>query len=534
MYGVTEGASPRLVSFEAQAPLSFTSDRAITGLAAGDVVLGVDVSPRDGGLYLLTRAAGNVGKLWSLDPTTGKATLINSLSADPADFTNPYTALPAGAVGVDFNPVNNRLRVTSIDDKHMRVNPADARVITDADVNPATVGITGVAYTGNDNDPATGTTLYAYDWANDDYGHLNPPNNGTWNLVTASPGIVSGVSASVALDVAPSGGMWATHYISGPNAQQLFGVDPSTGQHTLVGSLPALLSGMTAAHVNLFAMDSAAITAGESAGSARVTIVRLNPRGSANVQVTMSPGTATAGSDYTVDGGSVAFQPGEVARTVSVELTKDTADEPDETLDLTLSLTAGEDAGLLERTKTTVTIADDDLAHTVPEPPAPTPPAPDRDSDGIADSTDNCPNVSNADQADGDTDGLGTVCDPVEPASLAAGRCANLRQGTPGDDSITGTIAGDSLSGFAGADALFGSGGDDCLSGGNGDDWLSGGEGADTIDTGKGVNVVRGGPGNDVVKARNRKRDTIDCGTGRDTVTADKRDRLRGCEKRKR
>jgi hypothetical protein len=35
----------------------------------------------------------------------------------------------------------------------------------------------------------------------------------------------------------------------------------------------------------------------------------------------------------------------------------------------------------------------------------------DGDSDGVPDSTDNCPNAANADQADADGDGLGNVCD---------------------------------------------------------------------------------------------------------------------------
>lgn len=39
------------------------------------------------------------------------------------------------------------------------------------------------------------------------------------------------------------------------------------------------------------------------------------------------------------------------------------------------------------------------------------PPAPDADGDGIADASDNCPNVANPDQADTDGDGFGNACD---------------------------------------------------------------------------------------------------------------------------
>jgi hypothetical protein len=45
---------------------------------------------------------------------------------------------------------------------------------------------------------------------------------------------------------------------------------------------------------------------------------------------------------------------------------------------------------------------------------------------------------------------------------------------------------------------------------------------------------VKAGAGDDRVNAKNGKRETIDCGAGKDVARADKRDRLKGCEKRKR
>lgn len=43
----------------------------------------------------------------------------------------------------------------------------------------------------------------------------------------------------------------------------------------------------------------------------------------------------------------------------------------------------------------------------------------DADNDTIIDNLDNCPNTSNTDQADNDSDGLGNVCDDTPDGELA-------------------------------------------------------------------------------------------------------------------
>ena len=72
----------------------------------------------------------------------------------------------------------------------------------------------------------------------------------------------------------------------------------------------------------------------------------------------------------------------------------------------------------------------------------------------------------------------------------------------------------------------------DRLSGGSGPDRLSGGSGSDRISAGSDRDKVIAGSGNDRISVRDGARDTVNCGTGRDRVTADRRDSIsRNCER---
>jgi Ca2+-binding RTX toxin-like protein len=102
---------------------------------------------------------------------------------------------------------------------------------------------------------------------------------------------------------------------------------------------------------------------------------------------------------------------------------------------------------------------------------------------------------------------------------------------TPGDHSaavdtlVTGASVAPpplTLAGAACVNQTFGGRDDDVLLGSSFGDRLYGRQGRD---------LLRGRAGNDVISARDRSRDVIDCGAGLDRVTADRRDRLRGCER---
>jgi hypothetical protein len=144
---------------------------------------------------------------------------------------------------------------------------------------------------------------------------------------------------------------------------------------------------------------------------------------------------------------------------------------------------------------------------------------------------------------------------------------AGVAAATAGDDTLTGTAAADRICGLAGSDTidagagddtvfgdacdvkarslagaaanggndtLSGSDGNDTLYGAGGNDKLNGGKGNDKLFGGGGTNSYAAGAGRDKVSARNGKRESIDCGPGRDMATVDKKDKVKGCEKVKR
>src|SRR6186713_1398487 len=57
----------------------------VTGLGAGETLIGIDHRPATGALYGLTIDAGNTGRLYVINATTGVATFSASLVADPTD-----------------------------------------------------------------------------------------------------------------------------------------------------------------------------------------------------------------------------------------------------------------------------------------------------------------------------------------------------------------------------------------------------------------------------------------------------------------
>ena len=142
--------------------------KAITGLAAGESILGIDFRPLNGQLYGLASTASGAAKLYTFNLSSGVATPLG------AGF---MIATGVTAVGFDFNPTVDRIRVVTNTGQNLRLNPNDGTIAaTDLNLNPGTPSITGAAYTNNFAG-TTSTALLVLD-ASTLYTQA-PPNNGT-------------------------------------------------------------------------------------------------------------------------------------------------------------------------------------------------------------------------------------------------------------------------------------------------------------------------------------------------------------------
>ena len=110
---------------------------------------------------------------------------------------------------------------------------------------------------------------------------------------------------------------------------------------------------------------------------------------------------------------------------------------------------------------------------------------------------------------------------------------ADKLYGGSGADNLSGGRGNDIIDGGSSNDKLFGGPGRDTITGGSGKDTIDGGADADTLNGGTEKDTIKGGTGNDTINSVDGKTtvDVIYCGSGRDTVTANRRDAVaRDCE----
>ncbi len=191
-------AANRLISFSPANPTVLSSTVLVSGVTGS--IVGLDFRPANGLLYLLANDGGT-GRLYTLNTSSGVATLVSTLTSPPPMTMNcatGYTGLQGNAFGVDFNPAPDRLRVVSNTGQNLRINVDTGVACTDGTINPQGNALVASAYTNSFGGAGvTGTTtLYGVELnANPDRIVIqSPPNDGTVSDTT--PAISLGVNAS--------------------------------------------------------------------------------------------------------------------------------------------------------------------------------------------------------------------------------------------------------------------------------------------------------------------------------------------------
>ncbi len=227
----------RLICFNEFSPQEARNINFVSNLSGGDTALiGVDFRVQNGLLY----GVGNAGGVYVIDTSNAVATLVNRLSV-ALDGSASY--------GVDFNPPADRLRITSSQGQNLRHNVnAGGVTVVDGALNytpgVTALGIAGSAYTNNDLDASTATTLYAFDSMLDQIAIQSPPNAGTLaatGKLTLDSGIVAGfdIYSTVRGGVTVEVQSLASFTASGSAGPALYSVKLPTGKATSRGGFSA-------------------------------------------------------------------------------------------------------------------------------------------------------------------------------------------------------------------------------------------------------------------------------------------------------
>nr|WP_315216409.1 DUF4394 domain-containing protein [uncultured Duganella sp.] len=226
--------SNKLLSFDRATPATIRTTATVTGLQAGENLLGIDYRPADGQLY----GVGSTGRIYTLNGATGAATLKSTLAADSADTSAPFTALAGTEFGVDFNQAADRLRIVGNTGQSLRVNVDTGAATTDGSINggAANTAVNAAAYT-NSFAGTAGTTLFVVDAVNGTLYTQNPPNNGT----LASPVALGVAATSVAgfdIDARTNTG-YAVMTVGGARNLYTINLGAAANPATLVGAVGA-------------------------------------------------------------------------------------------------------------------------------------------------------------------------------------------------------------------------------------------------------------------------------------------------------
>lgn len=231
----------RLVTFRVTSAEKIRRTAKVEGLKDDQRLVGIDYRVQDGKLY----GVGDRGGIYTINTTRnfGQATKVSQLTVP----------LAGQNFGVDFNPAANRLRVISDTGQNLRHNiddpagaPAAGTTATDGTlaypgVPPAppttATQVTAAAYTNNDLDPNTATTLFDIDTMLDQVVIQSPANAG---LLAATGKLTIDVGPWAGFDISTRrDGNRGFAVLETGGRMRLYDIGLTTGKATRLGSFPS-------------------------------------------------------------------------------------------------------------------------------------------------------------------------------------------------------------------------------------------------------------------------------------------------------
>lgn len=239
-YGLTGN---NLISFDTQNPSFIRTISAITGITAGQAIVGMDFRPANNALYLLGyNSASNTAQVYTVNTTSAIASAITS--------TPMALMLGTGSVGFDFNPTVDRIRVVANNDANYRLEPTTGTLAaTDATLNFAAGDVNfganpnaGTIAYSNSFSTATTTTLFNYEEVLNIYTTQLPPNNGTLNTIASSGITVNSADPTVDMDIFYDAGTATNLAFLAANTNtetidRLYSVNLTTGVTSVIGKI---------------------------------------------------------------------------------------------------------------------------------------------------------------------------------------------------------------------------------------------------------------------------------------------------------
>ncbi|HUS25054.1 MAG TPA: DUF4394 domain-containing protein [Candidatus Binatia bacterium] len=227
-----------LLRFQASNPGALSVVGDVTGLAADELIVAMDVRPSTNDIYALSTAS----KLYTIDPITAAATLKATVT--PAiDAANLI-------LGFDFNPITEKIRVIGGvadriegDSVDVEVDPTTGVATSLGLAQQLPFKIANVAFSGNVPGGDDATLWYGIDSQNNRLFTIDPE---TTSSPFTSPGQLTFVT-QLGFDPTERGGFeiigdGAAYVVrsSSTNGASLYSLNLTTGAATLIGSIGTL------------------------------------------------------------------------------------------------------------------------------------------------------------------------------------------------------------------------------------------------------------------------------------------------------